>query len=79
MHDDVERLVHHAAGDLQRRAALGDAVDELLGTRGIKRAGGAVGALTAGLVDRQRAYEVLLAYALAPLLAADLWAAPAAG
>ena len=60
---------------------LGHAVDALLGTTGTKHAGGAVGVLTRGLVDRQRAYEVLLTYALAPLLAAEFWAAepPAAG
>lgn len=56
---------------------LGYAVDEWLGTTGTKHAGGAVGVLTGGLVDRQRAYEVLLTYALAPLLAPERWAAPA--
>lgn len=53
---------------------LGAAVDDLLGTTGTKHGGGAVGVLTRGLVDRQRAYEVLLAYALAPLLAPEFWA-----
>ncbi len=53
---------------------LGVAVDELLGVTGTKHGGGAVGALTRGLVDRQRAYEVILAYALAPLLAPEFWA-----
>jgi inosine/xanthosine triphosphatase len=52
---------------------LGHAVDDLLGTTGTKHAGGAVGVLTRGLVDRQRAYEVLLTYALAPLLAPEFW------
>jgi YbgC/YbaW family acyl-CoA thioester hydrolase len=47
----------------------------LLGTTGTKHAGGAVGVLTRGLVDRQRAYEVLLTYALAPLLAPEYWPA----
>jgi non-canonical (house-cleaning) NTP pyrophosphatase len=47
----------------------------LLGTTGTKHAGGAVGVLTRGLVDRQRAYEVLLTYALAPLLAPEFWPA----
>lgn len=54
---------------------LGHAVDDLLGTTGTKHAGGAVGVLTRGLVDRQRAYEVLLTYALAPLLAPEFWPA----
>ena len=52
---------------------LGTAMDRLTGERGTKRGRGAVGILTAGLVDRQAAYEVILTYALAPLLSADLW------
>jgi len=47
---------------------LGHAIDRLAGTENIKHGAGAVGILTAGLVDRQHAYEVILAYALAPLL-----------
>jgi non-canonical (house-cleaning) NTP pyrophosphatase len=30
--------------------------------------------LTAGLVDRQRAYEILVTYALAPFLTPEYWA-----
>ena len=60
---------------LRAGAELGPAVDALVGTTNIKHGEGAVGVLTAGLVDRQRAYEVILAYALAPLLAPALWAA----
>ncbi len=51
---------------------LGHAMDALLGTSGTKHAGGAVGVLTAGLIDRRQAYEVILTYALAPLLAPPL-------
>lgn len=51
---------------------LGHAMDALLGTTGIKHRGGAVGVLTAGLVDRQQAYEMILTYALAPLLGPSL-------
>jgi non-canonical (house-cleaning) NTP pyrophosphatase len=47
---------------------LGHAMDKLVGERDTKRGKGAVGILTGGLVDRQRAYEVLVSYALAPLL-----------
>ena len=47
---------------------LGHAMDALLNTSGTKHRGGAVGVLTAGLIDRQQAYEVILTYALAPLL-----------
>jgi inosine/xanthosine triphosphatase len=52
---------------------LGHAIDALVGTTGTKHGGGAVGVLTAGLVDRQRAYEVILSYALARFLAPALW------
>ena len=47
---------------------LGHAMDALLGTTGTKHRGGAVGVLTGGLIVRQQAYEVILTYALAPLL-----------
>ena len=52
---------------------LGTAMDRLTGERETKRGRGAVGILTDGLVDRQAAYEVILVYALAPLLSHDLW------
>jgi inosine/xanthosine triphosphatase len=47
---------------------LGDAMDRVTGEHDVKRGAGAVGILTAGLVSRQEAYEVLVAYALAPFL-----------
>jgi inosine/xanthosine triphosphatase len=47
---------------------LGHAMDAVSGARDTKHGAGAVGILTAGLVDRQRAYETLVAYALAPFL-----------
>jgi len=50
---------------------LGVAMDRLVGARNTKHGLGAVGILTAGIVDRQRAYEVLVAYALAPFIAAE--------
>jgi non-canonical (house-cleaning) NTP pyrophosphatase len=43
-------------------------MDRITGTRDVKRGLGAVGILTAGLVSRQQAYELLVAYALAPLI-----------
>ena len=49
-------------------AELGHAMDQLTGMSNTKHSSGAVGILTAGLVDRQGAYEVLVAYALAPFL-----------
>ena len=53
---------------------LGLAMDRLVGEHNTKQGQGAVGILTAGLVDRQRAYEVLVTYALAPLLTPELYA-----
>lgn len=53
---------------LREGVELGHAMDRVTGARDTKHGAGAVGILTAGLVDRQRAYEVLLAYALAPFL-----------
>lgn len=52
---------------------LGDAMDQVAGTHDVKRGPGAVGLLTAGLIDRQRAYEALIIYALAPFLASEYW------
>ena len=52
---------------------LGHAMDRVAGTTDVKRGAGAVGILTAGLVDRQRAYEALVAYALAPFLLPALY------
>ena len=52
---------------------LGHAIDAVAGTENVKHKEGAVGILTRGLVTRQGAYEVLLTYALAPWLAAELW------
>jgi inosine/xanthosine triphosphatase len=53
---------------------LGHAMDVVSGGTDTKRGAGAVGLLTAGLVDRQAAYEVLVTYALSPWLAASYWA-----
>lgn len=54
---------------------LGAAMDAVTGARDVKYDEGAVGVLTGGLVDRQEAYEVLVAYALAPFVSAKLWVA----
>ena len=47
---------------------LGHAMDAVTGEHNVKQGLGAVGILTAGLVTRQQAYEVILAYAMGPLL-----------
>jgi inosine/xanthosine triphosphatase len=52
---------------------LGHAMDALVGQHNTKQGAGAVGILTDGLVDRQRAYETLVAYALAPFLTPEYW------
>lgn len=57
---------------------LGHAIDALTDSRDTKHGAGAVGVLTAGLVDRQRAYEIILTYALARWLGAAYWAPPVA-
>lgn len=49
-------------------AELGPVMDELLGQENVKQKGGAVGALTAGLVLRQETFAVAVAYALAPFV-----------
>jgi non-canonical (house-cleaning) NTP pyrophosphatase len=67
---DVARLVREGV-------ELGHAMDRVCDASGTKHGAGAVGILTAGLVDRQQAYEVLVAYALAPVLSAPLWGARA--
>ena len=56
---------------------LGHAMDRVTGGHDTKRGAGAVGILTAGLVDRQRAYEALVTYALAQFLAPAYFAGEA--
>ncbi len=48
---------------------LGPVMDELLGQHNVRQKGGAVGALTAGLVLRQETFAIAVAYALAPFVA----------
>lgn len=52
---------------------LGPLMDELLGVENVKQKGGAVGALTAGLVPRSETFAVAVAYALAPFVAAEFY------
>lgn len=53
---------------------LGYAMDRFANERGTKHGKGAVGILTAGRIDRQGAYEVLVTYALAPFVTPALFA-----
>ena len=52
---------------------LGHAMDALTGGTDTKHGAGAVGILTNGMIDRQRAYETLVTYALSPVIAAEFW------
>jgi inosine/xanthosine triphosphatase len=52
---------------------LGPLMDRVLGETDVRRKGGAVGALTAGLFSRTEALAVAVAYAMAPFLAPELY------
>jgi inosine/xanthosine triphosphatase len=52
---------------------LGPLMDEILGVENVKQKGGAVGALTAGLVPRSNTFAVAVAYALAPFVSAEFY------
>ena len=49
-------------------------MDELLGDHNTKQKGGAVGALTAGLVSRGTAFAIAVAYAMAPFVSPAFYA-----
>jgi inosine/xanthosine triphosphatase len=66
-------LPSNVASMIRDGVELGVAMDRLVGAHGTKHGSGAVGILTNGLVDRQRAYEILVIYALAPFLRGDLY------
>jgi inosine/xanthosine triphosphatase len=66
-------LPHRIAQLIRDGVELGHAMDQLVGERDTKHGRGAVGILTADLVDRQRAYEILVTYALAPFLTPQLY------
>jgi inosine/xanthosine triphosphatase len=51
---------------------LGDVMDDVLNDHNVKQKGGAVGALTAGLVLRQETFAVAVAYALSPFIVPNL-------
>ena len=66
-------LPSRVAALVREGVELGHAMDRVTGSHDTKRGAGAVGILTAGLVDRQRAYEALVAYALAPFVTSELY------
>lgn len=67
-------LPDRVASLVREGVELGHAMDRVTGEHNTKHNAGAVGILTAGLVDRQRAYEWLVTYALAPFLSPDYYA-----
>ncbi len=52
---------------------LGPIMDEILGQNNVRQKGGAVGALTGGLVLRKETFAVAVAYALAPFVSPHLY------
>ena len=66
-------LPPRVAEAIRAGAELGHAMDALTGLRDTKHGPGAVGVLTAGLVDRRRAYETIVAYAMARFIAPEYW------
>ena len=55
---------------------LGHVMDDLLGQENVKQKGGAIGALTAGLIMRQAAFTHSVTYALAPFIAPEFYQTP---
>lgn len=51
---------------------LGSVMDDLLNEQNVKQKGGAVGALTRGLVLREEAFATAVAYALSPFITPEL-------
>ncbi len=52
---------------------LGPIMDDLLNDHNVKQKGGAVGALTAGLVPRSQTFAIAVAYALAPFVSSRFY------
>jgi inosine/xanthosine triphosphatase len=66
-------LPNAVAAMVRNGTELGHAMDALIGATNTKHAQGAVGILTGGLVDRQRAYEIILSYAIAPFVTPEFY------
>jgi len=66
-------LPNAVASMIRNGVELGHAMDALVAQANTKHGAGAVGILTAGLIDRQKAYEILVTYALAPFLTPEYW------
>lgn len=66
-------LPTHIARRVLAGEELGPVMDDVLDDHNIKQKGGAVGALTDGLILRQDTFKVGVAYALAPFLVPELY------
>ncbi len=66
-------LPEHIAQKVLAGTELGDVMDEVLGDHNTKQKGGAVGALTNGLVLRGETFALAVAYAFAPFVSPDLY------
>ncbi|HID54440.1 MAG TPA: inosine/xanthosine triphosphatase [Anaerolineae bacterium] len=69
-------LPEHIAQRVRRGEELGRVMDDVLGDHNTKQKGGAVGALTNGLVMRQETFALAVAYALAPFISPQLYNQP---
>ncbi|MFN2190521.1 MAG: inosine/xanthosine triphosphatase [Candidatus Promineifilaceae bacterium] len=67
-------LPEHIAQRIMNGEELGPVMDELLGQSNVKQRGGAVGALTNGIVLRKQTFEMAVAYALAPFISPGFYA-----
>jgi inosine/xanthosine triphosphatase len=66
-------LPAHIAQKVLAGTELGDVMDEVLNDHNTKQKGGAVGALTNGLVLRGETFALATAYAFAPFVSPDLY------
>ena len=69
-------LPDHIAQKVLAGQELGNVMDELLNDHNTKQKGGAVGALTNGLVLRGETFALAVAYALAPFVSPDIYREP---
>jgi inosine/xanthosine triphosphatase len=67
-------LPERIAAEIRAGRELGPVMDEVTGEEDTRSRGGAVGALTQGLVERAEAFERAVLFALAPFLRPDLYA-----
>jgi inosine/xanthosine triphosphatase len=72
------RLPECVAAEVRRGIELGLVIDRLSGSANSKQHLGAAGFLTAGLVPREQAFALAVAFALTPFLRPELYAAAGA-